>query len=230
MTQQLSAHSEQTTQWLRVCPSTRTWSSVLTEPEPDPLLPQNSDRTRIWIKFKWRLSQWCCLPVQLSEPASMMCLKIDLFRTCSVSEPASMVSSKSTSSMSVFNTVSLLQWHVWRSTSSEPVQSVSLLQWCRQSQPLRWACQNQNPNQIQMKIIAMVLSTCLTKWACFNDVFEDWPLQNLFSQWACFNDVIKVDLFDERVRHSEPASMTCLKINLFRTCSVSESASMAFSS
>ena len=129
MTQQLSTHLKQTTQWLRVCPSTRTWSSVLTESEPDPLPPQNSDRTRTQTKFKWRPSQWHCLPVWLSEPASMTCLKINLFRTCSVSESASMVSSKSTSSMSVFDTVSLLQWRVWRLTSSEPVQSVSLLQW-----------------------------------------------------------------------------------------------------
>ena len=53
----------------------------------------------------------------------------------------------------------------------------------------------------------MVLSTCSTKWACFNDVFKDRPLQNLFGQWACFNGVVKVDLFDEHVRHSEPASM-----------------------
>ena len=110
MTQWLSAHPEQTTQWLRVCPSTRTWSSVLTEPEPDPLPPQNSDRTRTWTKFKWRPSQWYCLPVQLSESALM-------------------VSSKLTSLMSVFDTVSLLQWHVWRLISSEPVRSVSLLQW-----------------------------------------------------------------------------------------------------
>ena len=34
----------------------------------------------------------------------------------------------------------------------------------------------------------MALSTCLTKW-------------------ACFNGVVKVNLFDERVWHSEPASM-----------------------
>ena len=32
-------------------------------------------------------------------------------RVCSNSEPASMMSLKSTSSMSVFDTVSLLQWH-----------------------------------------------------------------------------------------------------------------------
>ena len=90
--------------------------------------------------------------------------------------------------------------------------------------------QNQNSNQIRMKTIAMALSTCLTKWVCFNGVFEDQSLQNLFSQWVCFNGVIKVNLFNERVQHSEPASMTCLKIDLFRTCSVSESASMTFSS
>ena len=29
----------------------------------------------------------------------------------------------------------------------------------------------------------------------------------MFKQWVCFNDVIKVDLFDECVQHSEPASM-----------------------
>ena len=30
----------------------------------------------------------------------------------------------------------------------------------------------------------------------------------MFEQWACFNGVIKVNLFDECVQHSEPASMT----------------------
>ena len=30
----------------------------------------------------------------------------------------------------------------------------------------------------------------------------------MFKQWVCFNDVIKVNLFDEHVQHSEPASMT----------------------
>ena len=31
--------------------------------------------------------------------------------------------------------------------------------------------------------------------------------ESVFEQWAYFNDVVKVNLFNERVRHSEPASM-----------------------
>ena len=49
-------------------------------------------------------------PVRPSEPASMA-LSVDLFNEpVQPSEPASMASSKSTSSMSLFDSVSLLQW------------------------------------------------------------------------------------------------------------------------
>ena len=216
MTQQLSAHPEQTTQWLRVCPSTRTWSSVLTEPELDPLPPQNSDRTRTQTKFKWRSSQWRCSPVRLSESASM-------------------ASSKSTSSMSVFDTVSLLQWHVWRSTSSEPVRSVSLLQWhsvLNTFSFLYTPCQYRAFALLEIWVVARV---CCKLWALrewharhgrslsvvSTEVWDnciklgwnakhwcEWlRAESVFKQWACFNGIIKVNLFNECVQHSEPASM-----------------------
>ena len=31
--------------------------------------------------------------------------------------------------------------------------------------------------------------------------------ESVFEQWACFNDIVKVNLFNERVQYSEPASM-----------------------
>ena len=216
MTQQLSAHSEQTTQRLRVCPSTRTWSSVLTEPEPDPLPPQNSDRIRTQTKFEQRLSQWHCLPVWLNEPASM-------------------TSSKSTSLMSVFDTVSLLQWRVWRLFSSESVRSVSLLQWHSVLDTFSFLYTSCQYRAFALLKIWVVIRVCCKLWALrewharhgwslsvvstevWNNCIElkwnakhwcEWlRAESVFKQWVCFNDVIKVNLFDECVWHSEPASM-----------------------
>ena len=203
MTQQLSAHPEQTTQWSRVCPSTRTRSSVPTEPEPDPLPPQNSDRTRTRTKFERR---------------------------------PSMASSKSTSSMSVFDTVSLLQWRVWRSTSSEPVRSVSLLKWHSVLDTFSFLytpCQYRAFALLEIWVVARVHRKlwALREWHARhgwslsvvstgvwdNCIGLGWNAKHwcewlragsVFEQWACFNGVVKVNLFDERVRHSEPASMT----------------------
>ena len=165
----------------------------------------------------------------------MMCLKIDLFRTCSVSELASMVSSKLISSMSVFNTVSLLQWHVWRSTSLKPVRSVSLLQWhsvLNTFSFLYTPCQYRAFALLEIWVVARVHHKlwALREWharhgqslsVMSTEVWDncirlgwnakhwcEWlRAESVFKQWACFNGVIKVNLFDERVWHSEPASM-----------------------
>ena len=147
-----------------------------------------------------------------------------------------MASSKLTSSMSVFDTVSLLQWRVWRLTSLEPVRSVSLLQWhsvLNTFSFLYTPCQYRAFALLEIWVVARVhcklwalrewharhgwsLSVVSTEvWN--NCIRLEWNAkhwcewlraESVFKQWACFNSVIKIDLFNECVQHSEPASMT----------------------
>ena len=131
--------------------------------------------------------------------------------------------------------MSLLQWRVWRLTSSEPVRSVSLLQWHSVLDTFSFLY---TPCQYRafalLKIWVVVRVRCklwaLREWharhgqslsVMSTEVWDnciglEWNAkhwcewlraESVFKQWACFNDVIKVNLFNECVQHSESASM-----------------------
>ena len=72
-----------------------------------------------------------------------------------------------------------------------------------------------------IKIITMALSTCLTKWACFNDVFKDWPLQNLFGQWVCFNGIQFLTPSPSSIHLVSTEHLHCWKYELWPESAVS---------
>ena len=147
-----------------------------------------------------------------------------------------MTSSKSTSSMSVFDTVSLLQWHVWRLISLKSVQSVSLLQWHSVLDTFFFLYTLCQYRAFALLKIWVMIRVCCKLWALRewharhgwslsvvstevwdNCIRLEWNAkhwcewlraESVFKQWVYFNDVIKVDLFNECVQHSESASMT----------------------
>ena len=67
----------------------------------------------------------------------------------------------------------------------------------------------------------MALSIYLTKWACFNDVFKDWPLWNLFSQWVCFNGIQFLTPFPSSIHLVSTEHLHCWKYELWSEFAVS---------
>ena len=132
--------------------------------------------------------------------------------------------------------MSLLQWRVWRLISSESVRSVSLLQWHSVLDTFSFLYTLCQYRAFALLEIWVVTRVCHKLWALRewharhgwslsvvstevwdNCIRLEWNAkhwcewlraESVFEQWVCFNDVIKVNLFDECVQHSEPASMT----------------------
>ena len=141
--------------------------------------------------------------------------------------------------------MSLLQWCGWRSTSSEPVQSMSLLQWHSVLDTFFFLYIPCQYRAFALLKIWVVIRVCYKLWALREwHARHSWSLsvvstevwdncirlkwnakhwyewlraESVFKQWVCFNGIIKVNLFNESVWHIVSLLQwhTVVKVNLF---------------